>query len=454
MPDYRFDNSDWQESSGDFTNITEVFTTEGAWPDVREALRRAGIPESQLNPFDFTRKFGLVRGRLIPPAGIDLGPLLRELPAGLNHLFGFSSPWREDDDLVGLVGTPKVWSTGAPEVAKVALPPRSPDGPGTGITVGVVDTGYRRHRWVRGACTYSGDDLEIEPKNDELDLIAGHGLFVAGLILEQAPGATVRMERVLSPDGHAEAIVVHDAICRLAIAGAQVINLSLGCYEYDDQAPFVLGHAIDWAREYQRSQGRQPEDIVFVAAAGNNGDTKNGSRTADPSRPFWPAALPDVWSVAAATPLPEPSDGRTWRIADFSSRSEKWVDVAAPGQKVLSCYTPYRGADEGEAEWAFWNGTSFSAAVVSGLLARAWWTLPQDRRRELSAPRREGDPQERSAELLAVLDGYQTPVATAPDDPEGRNGSWPVVGTASTARKGAPGQLTVSAWVGAGRPVL
>src|SRR5947209_4278964 len=134
MRDYTYDRDDWRESYGDFTNITEVFTTVEAWPEVRKEFEQIGIPESQLAAFD------------------DLTPVLRVLPAGVNHLFGFTSPWLEKDDLVG---TPKVWSTGPPREAHVAFPSRSPDGPGTGITVGVVDTGYRRHRWVRGACTYS-----------------------------------------------------------------------------------------------------------------------------------------------------------------------------------------------------------------------------------------------------------------------------------------------------------
>jgi hypothetical protein len=430
-------DTDWQDSRGDYTHRTDLFTTEEAWPQVRDACIRAGVPKSQLDTFDLTPSFGLIRGSLLTPEDVDLGGVLRGL-AGHNHLFGFGNPMKDPGDPQG---NPKVWNLGDPVVADgVAFPPRLPNGPGTGITVGVVDTGYSRHCWVRGACVYASDDLEEKPTEAEWKttaaLITGHGLFVAGLVLEQAPGATVRLERVVSPDGHAEAIDVHDAICRLAVAGAQVINLSLGCYEYGDQEPFVLRHAIDWAREYQRSQGREPADIAFVASAGNNGEH-------DPARPFWPAAFPEVWAAAAAAPLVDAADGRTWEIAGFSSRSDRWVDVAAPGVDVLSCYTPYRGAEEGITGWAHWQGTSFSAAVVSGLLARTLATLPPHRRHEVSAPHRGADPNERAAELLKALDGPRAPVATAGDDPYGKNGSWSVLGTSTTARKGGPAELTV-----------
>src|SRR4051794_29164531 len=195
----------WHVVEGDFRHCKNLFTTPEAWEAVREACAAAGVPESQLAAVDLTPTFGLIRGSLDLPDDFDL----RTISAGHNHILGFGTPGRSIDDPEG---TPKVWSTGQQEPADVALPPRQPDGPGTGITVGVVDTGYSRHPWVRGACTYSPDDLEIKSASaglDQLDRqITGHGLFVAGLVLEQAPGATVRMERVVALDGHAEAIDV------------------------------------------------------------------------------------------------------------------------------------------------------------------------------------------------------------------------------------------------------
>jgi thermitase len=97
---------------------------------------------------------------------------------------------------------------------------------------------------------------------------------------------------------------------------------------------------------------------IMVAAAGNDAS----------SRPFWPAALPDVIGVAATGP-----DGD---LAAFSNRGD-WVDATAPGVDVVSSYVRLLPGEEGVAPGtttrvygaARWSGTSFAAPRIAAELA-------------------------------------------------------------------------------------
>ncbi len=95
--------------------------------------------------------------------------------------------------------------------------------------------------------------------------------------------------------------------------------------------------------------------------------------------PVWPAAFDQVVAVGA-------TDGDN--LAPFSPQTS-WVDLTAPGVDVESTYlngevklaTP---SSESQTEKfsgsAYWDGTSFAAATVSGALAaaiRPGWRDPQ-----------------------------------------------------------------------------
>ena len=137
-----------------------------------------------------------------------------------------------------------------------------------------------------------------------------------------------------------------------------IVNLSLGGYTDDDAAALALACALQSMRK-QRS--------VVVAAAGNNAQT----------RPFWPAAFKQVLAVGAVQ-----EKSPQWVKADFSN-SGWWVDAVARGVNLESTFakgktkaaagdTPQPATDptwtfEG---WAAWDGTSFSAPITAGVLAR------------------------------------------------------------------------------------
>ena len=183
---------------------------------------------------------------------------------------------------------------------------------------------------------------------------AGHATFVAGLILQQAPSATVRARAVLAADGTADVWNVARQIVALGNSGVDVLNLSFGCFTADDRAPMALHQAVS----------RVDPRVVIVAAAGNYATDSPLRR-----RPFWPAALPHVVAVGALSRR----NGSLMR-APFSP-ALPWVDVEAVGVDALSTdLEAARLADGSTADFdggARWQGTSCAAAALSGMIARA-----------------------------------------------------------------------------------
>jgi len=209
------------------------------------------------------------------------------------------------------------------------LPTADPD-----LRVGVIDTGIavndqgEVHPWLRGHVDYVPSEVEHP---DEVDPAVGHGSFVAGVVLRQAPTATVLMRRavtgVVSEDEQVAA-----AIRALGRAGVTLINLSFGGSLFEHSTPTVISAALS----------ELGPEVVVVAAVANN---------ALPLRTY-PAADKRVISVGAAT--------STGAIAEFSANGE-WIDIYAVGENVVGPY---------QDRFAEWSGTSFAAAAMTGRIAR------------------------------------------------------------------------------------
>ena len=248
----------------------------------------------------------------------------------------------------------------------------APPAPGKGssahaVTVTVMDTGLAAgHPWFPHRSWERidvGVDHDVEDRLDsnndyELDAQAGHGTFIAGIVRQHAPGAKLRVGRVLGSDGVCDEIELLQALLSLrgrspkGNKGTGVLNLSLGAYTWNDRPPTLLSHAIE----------QLGPDTVVVAAAGNNSS----------DRVFWPAAFEHVVAVGALT-----ADGS--QPAAFSNHGS-WVDAWAPGQDVASSFVTFDGPAEDApgadidpdcfSGYAQWSGTSFAAPRVAAELAR------------------------------------------------------------------------------------
>ncbi len=249
---------------------------------------------------------------------------------------------------------------GAPTFSAPKVPWRLGTG-GDGVTVGVVDTALYAHPALAGGYRgISGRDVLAVPQDgDTLPFAAGHATFVTGVILDEAPGATVRVRGVLGAGGDATSWDVAKAVVELGRTGIQILNLSLVCYTEDNKPPLVLSTAID----------RLPPDVLVIACAGNHGDPKLPLEK-EHRVPSWPAALDDVVAVGSALP----ASGAPYKLSPFTPVDAEWIDILTEGEAVTSTYLTGTGTGvNGESGtfdgWATWEGTSFSAARLTGRVA-------------------------------------------------------------------------------------
>lgn len=166
----------------------------------------------------------------------------------------------------------------------------------------------------------------------------GHGTHVAGIAAGNTNNgigiAGVSWEgrimsvKVLDDSGRGYYSWVANGIIWAADNGAEIINLSLGG-SYPSR---TLENAIDYAW----SRG-----VLVVAAAGNN----------NTSAPSYPAYYQNSLAVAATSEADQKAEFSNWGL---------WVDVAAPGESIVSTY---------KGDYAYLSGTSMSTPFVSGVAA-------------------------------------------------------------------------------------
>ena len=203
--------------------------------------------------------------------------------------------------------------------------------------------------WSNRAALREVDD-EDEPDVDgtgTLDVQAGHGTFVSGIVRQICPDVEIHTAGGLTSFGEGSVSGVLHAVRRIRrLSGPfDVVVMSFGAFFVDDD-PGLFG------RELMRLVG----DSVVVAAAGNE----------QTNRPQFPAALPGVVAVGGLGP-----SGKAW-FTNYGS----WVDACAPAVDVVSTFfdrftemidgNPHRHYDG----WARWSGTSFAAPKVAALIAQ------------------------------------------------------------------------------------
>ncbi len=292
----------------------------------------------------------------------------------------------------------------------------------TELRVGVLDTGWffdpndekdKRNKWVRdwfdGRLEYEG---EVTPRKNgaELNPGDGHGPFAASVVLQVTPGVKV-VGRPVHTSGLNHGFVTDcelaQALCRYkdvffpdetGAGGVDVLNLSFGANTHHTAGTLpltaqVLQSYFDWYFRHQDHVHGAERDAppaiprpIVVASAGNSGS----------SQPVYPAALPFVLGVGA---LDSPTSPLHPSVACWSNRGT-WVQTYAPGSDVDGIYLEgsftfdretWSHDPEGERlqlpegcarpggptqspldfnGWAMWQGTSFAAPFVAGVLCQ------------------------------------------------------------------------------------
>ena len=255
---------------------------------------------------------------------------------------------------------------------------------GDGQKVAAIDTGVSTHprlpRLIPG-----GDYVSTGDGREDCD---AHGTLVAGIIAATpesdgfagiAPGVsviTIRQSSVKYGPVGGRSFGVGDvdtlamAVRTAADLGATVINISsVACTAGAALRDRALGAAVAYAVD--------AKDAVVVVAAGNvgpGGNCPQQNPAPDPAR----RPEPD-WETADVAVSPGWYDDYVLTVGSVStdgspstfSLAGPWVDVAAPGEAVVSLNPDHTGVANAyrSGTGSAIAGTSYAAPVVSGLAA-------------------------------------------------------------------------------------
>lgn len=246
---------------------------------------------------------------------------------------------------------------------------------GAGQRVAIIDTGVAPH--PRLPKTTAGGDYVFT--GDGLQDCDGHGTAVAGIVAAApapddtfsgvAPGvrlisirqASTKFGAAVDPSGAGigDVDTMAKAVRTAADLGASVINISsVACAPVDagldDRA---LGAALAYAVDVKNA--------VVVAAAGNT----SGGQCPETARYTAPVAVSPAWYddyVLTVGSVDEHGVASTFTLPG------PWVDVAAPGEAVVSLSLSGDGlmsALGGKGDSAPLAGTSYAAPIVTALAA-------------------------------------------------------------------------------------
>lgn len=262
---------------------------------------------------------------------------------------------------------------------------------GAGQKIAVIDTGVARHRLLPHLIG-GGDYVSRGDGTADCD---GHGTIVAGIagaapspgFSGVAPDSAILAIRQSSNKFAADggSIGVGDvntlamAVRTAADLGATVINISSPACVAATAAPDdrALGAALSYAVDVR--------NVVVVAAAGNV-----GAGCTQQDGPVGPTGEPD-WNSLRSVSSPGWYDDLVLCVgsvgsdgtASVFSLAGPWVDVAAPGENLVSLHPDGERLIETIGREAPISGTNYAAPVVAGLAALVRARFPQLSAREV-----------------------------------------------------------------------
>lgn len=238
-------------------------------------------------------------------------------------------------------------------------------GDGTGVIVGIVDSGVDdTHPGLAGTDSQGMPRLVAEanvvPTEPGLsaDDVFGHGTFVTGIVMSSdatftgmAPDARyVNARSINVNNGFDTTTWIEDGAGFAIDNGATILNFSLGTFASLSSGTLDLDEMLDWASS-QRG-------VISVVSAGNDGNT------ADPQVGS-PAGAFNVVTVGA-------TEAPTYdQVTGFSSTGPTddgriKPDIVAPGTSITSLNDDW----ETGPDFRVSQGTSFAAPLVAGALAQ------------------------------------------------------------------------------------
>jgi hypothetical protein len=337
-----------------------------------DALHAQGFPEVTLYKptTTVTATTPSARYRFVPtadPLAVSniIETALGNVRVAPNYAVAFTPGWKFSPD-----GAPQSVATAPTLNASLATKSKP--------VVGIIDTGLDASAWP---LSWPRPTL-LAPKGDlKSGVVAGHGTFVAGVVVREAPGLRVLVDNpwavgsfpTVTLDGSGPLPVTNDvdvaaAIMRMAAQDIDVLNLSMGTYACSDVKSPARGArepiATRAALLYLHSV--RPE-VVVTAAAGNDG-VSTAAR-------FYPAAYaPQAtfadWVISVGT------------TGGYSNYGD-WVVASARGTGVINRRSVQTAPNTLAAGTYRWSGTSFAApclaakiatkAAGSGLTAHQTW---------------------------------------------------------------------------------
>lgn len=237
------------------------------------------------------------------------------------------------------INAPAVWSAG---------------NKGTGIKIGVIDTGID-YNHPDLAANYKGGYNFVANTADPMD-DHGHGTHVSGTIaaldntigvIGVAPEAWIYSLKVLNSSGSGSYSAIISAIDWCINNGMKIMNASLGGSSFSQ----TLKDACDKAWN---------AGLVFVAAAGNSGGTECPTTGGNVG---YPAKFDSVIAVGAT----DSNDA----LASFSSRGPE-VEISAPGVAILSTVPSGSCTMCDPSGYKQAQGTSMACPHATGVCALIW----------------------------------------------------------------------------------
>ncbi|GAA5212596.1 S8 family peptidase [Microbacterium kyungheense] len=272
--------------------------------------------------------------------------------------------------------------------------------------VAILDTGCGHHPWLNDAViadvatVYGGEIGVVDPLTDPdahpssgspldgvVDSAAGHGTFIAGIVLQVCPEARILPVRVADGEGVIRESDLIGALGRIVAIVEEgkhridVVNLSFSYYHESPEQESVDSELYDLLRRL-RAAG-----TVVVCSAGNDATDRPASPA---SLHHWDGddcGIGDEGDIAPLVTVGALNPSLT-SVALFSNVGS-WVKTYVRGVSVLSTVpTSFQGGiqpdlssneygrrrntldiDDFGSGFAVWSGTSFAAPLVAGRIA-------------------------------------------------------------------------------------